>query len=54
MVRVHAGDFVTEILGGRRLTMLHNAMRIIAEQERGVLVLISNRRPIAASPHSEP
>lgn len=49
MVRVHAGDFVTEILGGRRLTMLHNAMRIIAEQERGVLVLISDPRPIAPS-----
>jgi 3,4-dihydroxy 2-butanone 4-phosphate synthase/GTP cyclohydrolase II len=49
MVRVHAGDFVTEILGGRRLTALHNAMRIIAEQERGVLVLISDSRSIAPS-----
>ncbi|MGA7913574.1 MAG: 3,4-dihydroxy-2-butanone-4-phosphate synthase [Candidatus Dormiibacterota bacterium] len=54
MVRVHAGDFVTEILGGRRLTMLHNAMRIIAEQERGVLVLISDPRPVAASQTPNP
>ena len=32
--------------------MLHNAMRIIAEQERGVLVLISrspSNRPVATS-----
>jgi 3,4-dihydroxy 2-butanone 4-phosphate synthase/GTP cyclohydrolase II len=51
MVRVHAGDLVTEILGSRRLTMLHNAMRMIAEVGRGVVVLISNSRPILSSPH---
>jgi 3,4-dihydroxy 2-butanone 4-phosphate synthase/GTP cyclohydrolase II len=49
VVRVHAGDLVTDILGGRRLMMLHNAMRLIAEEQRGVVVLISDSHPIASS-----
>jgi 3,4-dihydroxy 2-butanone 4-phosphate synthase / GTP cyclohydrolase II len=47
MVRVHAGDWMTDILGGRRVIALHNAMRMIAEEKRGVVILISNSRPIA-------
>ena len=31
--------------------MLHNAMRMIAEEGRGVVVLISKSRPILSSPH---
>jgi 3,4-dihydroxy 2-butanone 4-phosphate synthase/GTP cyclohydrolase II len=46
MVRVHTGDLMTDVLGGR-LMVLHNAMRMIAEEKRGVVVLVSSPRPIA-------
>ena len=52
MVRVHAGDWMTDILGGWRLIALHNAMRMIAEEKRGVVVLVSSSRRIAPPQHA--
>ena len=52
MVRLHAGDWMTDILGGRRLIALHNAMRMIAEEKRGVVVLVSSSRRIAPPQHA--
>jgi len=52
MLRVHAGDRMTDILGGRRLIALHTAMRMIAEEKRGVVVLVSSSRRIMPPQHA--
>jgi 3,4-dihydroxy 2-butanone 4-phosphate synthase/GTP cyclohydrolase II len=53
LVRVHAVDPAADLLGvdmhDTRSAQLQNVMRIIAEQGRGVLVLIRNLRPKALS-----
>jgi 3,4-dihydroxy 2-butanone 4-phosphate synthase / GTP cyclohydrolase II len=53
LVRVHAVNPAADLLGvdtdDTRSTLLQNAMRIIAEEGRGVLVLIRDLRPKALS-----
>ena len=49
MVRMHAVDMVNDALGTHQWSTLHGAMRMIAEQGRGVVVLIRDTRPDAIS-----
>jgi 3,4-dihydroxy 2-butanone 4-phosphate synthase / GTP cyclohydrolase II len=49
LVRMHAVDLVSDLLGGDRWSVLHGAMRTIAREGRGVVVLIRDTRPTALS-----
>jgi 3,4-dihydroxy 2-butanone 4-phosphate synthase/GTP cyclohydrolase II len=49
LVRMHAIDTISDILGGAHLGSLHGAMDLIAKEERGVVVLIRENRPTAVS-----
>ena len=51
MVRVHAMNVMEDVLGdhGGRSGVLHSAMRMIAEAERGVVILIREPRATALS-----
>ena len=48
-VRMHAVDLLTDILGGPTWSGLHGAMRMIAAEGRGAVVLIRETRPTALS-----
>ena len=49
MVRMHAVDIVNDALGTHEWSTLHGAMRMIAAEGRGVVVLIRDTRPDALS-----
>ena len=49
LVRMHAVDLVSDMLGGPQWSALHGAMRAIAEEGRGALVLIRDTRATALS-----
>ncbi len=49
LVRMHAVDSISDLLGGVHIATLHNAMREIAAAGRGVAVLIRENRPNAMS-----
>lgn len=51
MVRVHAMNVIEDVLGdhGGRSGVLHGAMRMIGEADRGVVILIREPRPTALS-----
>ncbi len=49
LVRMHAVDLVTDILGGPSWSTLHATMRMIAAEGRGAVVLIRDTRPTAVS-----
>ncbi len=49
LVRMHAVDFVNDILGGPAWSALYGAMRMIATEGRGAVVLIRDTRPTAVS-----
>ena len=49
LVRMHAVDLVSDVLGGPHSVALHGAMRMIAAAGRGVVVLIRDTRPDALS-----
>ncbi len=49
MVRMHAVDLVSDMLGGPTWSALHGAMRMIAEEGRGAVVMIRDTRPTALS-----
>ena len=49
MVRMHAVDLVSDVLGGPHWSTLHGAMRMIAAEGRGAVVLIRDTRPTAVS-----
>ncbi len=49
MVRMHAVDLVSDMLGGPHWSALHGAMRMIAAEGRGAVVLIRDTRPTAVS-----
>ncbi len=49
LVRMHAVDIVNDILGGPSWSALYGAMRMIADEGRGAVVLIRDTRPTAVS-----
>jgi 3,4-dihydroxy 2-butanone 4-phosphate synthase/GTP cyclohydrolase II len=49
MVRMHAVDTMDDVLGGEHLASLQGARNLIREAGRGVIVLIRESRPTAAS-----
>jgi 3,4-dihydroxy 2-butanone 4-phosphate synthase/GTP cyclohydrolase II len=49
LVRMHAVDLLDDMTGGPHWIMLHNAMRMIEREGRGVVVLIREHRPTALS-----
>ena len=49
LVRMHAVDLLDDVAGGRTATRLHAAMRVIAQEERGVVVMLRDPRPTALS-----
>jgi 3,4-dihydroxy 2-butanone 4-phosphate synthase/GTP cyclohydrolase II len=49
MVRMHAVDTMDDVLGGEHLASLQGARNLIRESGRGVIVLIRESRPTAAS-----
>jgi 3,4-dihydroxy 2-butanone 4-phosphate synthase / GTP cyclohydrolase II len=49
LVRMHAVDPVGDLLAGSDTSVLHGAMRMIAQAGRGVVVLIRDPRPDAVS-----
>jgi 3,4-dihydroxy 2-butanone 4-phosphate synthase / GTP cyclohydrolase II len=49
LVRMHAVDLLDDMTGGPHWISIHNAMRIIGREGRGVLVLIREHRPTALS-----
>ena len=49
LVRVHAVDLLGDMLGGPHGTVLHNAMRLIAAEGRGAVVLIRDNSPTSLS-----
>ncbi len=49
LVRMHAVDPVGDLLGGSQWSVLHGAMRMIAREGRGAVVLIRDPRPDAVS-----
>jgi 3,4-dihydroxy 2-butanone 4-phosphate synthase/GTP cyclohydrolase II len=49
LVRMHAVDTIGDILGGQHLAPLRGAMRLLAAEKRGVVVLIRESRPTAVS-----
>ena len=44
-VRMHAVDTIADFMGGSHVGSLHGAIKILAEQKRGVVVLIRESRP---------
>ncbi len=49
LVRMHAVDTVSDVVGGEHLASLHGAMRQIAQAGRGVVVLIRENRNTVVS-----
>jgi 3,4-dihydroxy 2-butanone 4-phosphate synthase/GTP cyclohydrolase II len=49
LVRMHAVDTISDIMGGQHLAPLRGAMRLLAAEKRGVVVLIRESRPTAVS-----
>lgn len=49
LVRMHHVDFVNDILGGPQWSTLYGAMRIIAAEGRGAMVMLRDTRPNAVS-----
>jgi 3,4-dihydroxy 2-butanone 4-phosphate synthase/GTP cyclohydrolase II len=49
LVRMHAVDTISDIMGGLHLASLRGAMRLLAAEKRGVVVLIRESRPTAIS-----
>jgi 3,4-dihydroxy 2-butanone 4-phosphate synthase / GTP cyclohydrolase II len=49
LVRMHAVDTVSDLLGGEHLDSLHGALKQVKEAGRGVVVLIRENRPTAVS-----
>ena len=49
LVRMHAVDLVSDMLGGPQWSALHGAMRAVADEGRGAVVLIRDVRPGALS-----
>ena len=49
LVRMHAVDIVNDMLGAHQWSTLHGAMRMIAAEGRGAVVLIRDTRPNAVS-----
>ena len=49
LVRMHAVDLLTDMLGGSHSARLHEAMRMIADEGRGAVVLLRDPRPTAVS-----
>jgi 3,4-dihydroxy 2-butanone 4-phosphate synthase/GTP cyclohydrolase II len=49
LVRMHAVDTITDVMGGEHLFSLRGAMRMVLEAKRGVIVLIRESRPTAIS-----
>ena len=49
LVRMHAVDLVSDMLGGPQWSALHGAMRAVADEGRGAVVLIRDTRPSALS-----
>ncbi|OYV25554.1 MAG: 3,4-dihydroxy-2-butanone-4-phosphate synthase [Acidocella sp. 20-63-7] len=49
LVRMHAVDTVSDLLGGSHLASLHGALGMVREAKRGIVVLIRENRPNAVS-----
>jgi 3,4-dihydroxy 2-butanone 4-phosphate synthase/GTP cyclohydrolase II len=49
LVRMHAVDTISDIMGGEHLFSLRGAMRMVVEEKRGIVVLIRESRPNAVS-----
>ncbi|HEY1855856.1 3,4-dihydroxy-2-butanone-4-phosphate synthase, partial [Acidocella sp.] len=49
LVRMHAVDTISDLLGGQHVDSLHGAFAQIAAADRGVVVLIRENRPGAVS-----
>lgn len=49
LVRMHHVDFVNDILGGPQWSTLYGAMRLIAAEGRGAVVMLRDTRPNAVS-----
>jgi 3,4-dihydroxy 2-butanone 4-phosphate synthase/GTP cyclohydrolase II len=49
LVRMHQVDLLDDMTGGQHWIAMHNAMRMIAEEGRGAVVLIREHRPTALS-----
>jgi 3,4-dihydroxy 2-butanone 4-phosphate synthase/GTP cyclohydrolase II len=49
LVRMHAIDTISDIMGGTHLSSLRGAMRMLSGEKRGVVVLIREARPNAVS-----
>lgn len=49
LVRMHAVDLLDDMTGGPHWISIHNAMRLIAREKRGVVVLIREHRRTALS-----
>jgi 3,4-dihydroxy 2-butanone 4-phosphate synthase/GTP cyclohydrolase II len=47
LVRMHAPDLITDVMGGTALPVLQGAMRIIDREGRGVVVLLRETHPTA-------
>jgi 3,4-dihydroxy 2-butanone 4-phosphate synthase/GTP cyclohydrolase II len=49
LIRMHAVDIVNDMVGAHEHSTLHGAMRMIAHEGRGAVVLIRDTRPHALS-----
>jgi len=49
LVRMHGVDLLNDFVGSRTAATLHQSMRVIAEAERGVVVLLREMRPTKLS-----
>ena len=49
LVRVHAVDYLNDMLGGEHVIPLRQSMQVIAQEQRGAVVLIHDTRPTALS-----
>ena len=49
LVRMHAVDLVSDMLGGATWSQLHDSMRMISAEGRGLVVMIRDTRPAALS-----
>jgi 3,4-dihydroxy 2-butanone 4-phosphate synthase/GTP cyclohydrolase II len=49
MVRMHATDLVNDLVGGVTWTRLHTAMKLIAEEGRGAIVMLRETSPNSLS-----
>jgi 3,4-dihydroxy 2-butanone 4-phosphate synthase/GTP cyclohydrolase II len=49
LVRMHAVDTISDIMGGLHLASLHGAMTLLSKEKRGVVVLIRESRSTAIS-----